>query len=389
MWRPPHRYSWTANWTFFEVTDWDALCEPHGQDIDGLTECITYCLNFCVDCTFPTRTVCCYPNNKPWVTKDIKAILNEKARTFRGDKREELSDDATSKDYRPVALMSHIMKTPESLVLEHLRPMVRPHLDPLQFAYQPRIGVEDFIIYLLNRVYAHLDKPASTVRVRFFELSSAFNTGDVETTQIQWGGDRWDNRDLQRQRTLTRMQRKDKQCWNAVTANPQRQRQPAGQRSTRQRLTIYTRRWWIAKQSVIHPWLLCYKWLWRTDDSRLNKPWRGSSHLQHPLSQAGQRIKNNRQGLHSNRHWMGSHHKWLNNNRFWRTGELVWLFWWVTEYANGTLKSWITSQSTTSLEEQGMLVQEGIREMCFSYSEKPDKGCDILVLEELIKLRAK
>lgn len=56
----------------------------------------------------------------------------------------------------------------ERLVLEQLRPMVRPHLDPLQFAYQPRIGVEDAIIYLLNRVYAHLDKPRSTVRVTFF-----------------------------------------------------------------------------------------------------------------------------------------------------------------------------------------------------------------------------
>ena len=66
------------------------------------------------------------------------------------------------------ALMSHIMKTLEKLVLEQLRPMVRPFTDPLQFAYQPRLGVEGGIIYLLNRVYTHLDKPASTARVVFF-----------------------------------------------------------------------------------------------------------------------------------------------------------------------------------------------------------------------------
>ncbi|KAL6463079.1 hypothetical protein MHYP_G00274700 [Metynnis hypsauchen] len=42
------------------------------------------------------------------------------------------------------------------------------------FACQPRLGVEDAVIYLLNRVYAHLDKPASTVRVMFFDFSSAF-----------------------------------------------------------------------------------------------------------------------------------------------------------------------------------------------------------------------
>ncbi|XP_059829972.1 uncharacterized protein LOC132396450 isoform X2 [Hypanus sabinus] len=42
-------------------------------------------------------------------------------------------------------------------------------------AYQPRLGVEDAIVYLPNRVYAHLDKLASTVRVMFFDFSSAFN----------------------------------------------------------------------------------------------------------------------------------------------------------------------------------------------------------------------
>lgn len=43
-------------------------------------------INFCVDC----RTVKCYPNNKPWVTKDIKAILNEKKRAFRDGNSETL-----------------------------------------------------------------------------------------------------------------------------------------------------------------------------------------------------------------------------------------------------------------------------------------------------------
>ncbi|KAL7838871.1 hypothetical protein AOLI_G00272750 [Acnodon oligacanthus] len=80
------------------------------------------------------------------------------------------------KNYRPVALTSHVMKTMERVVLDQLRPVVQPFLDPLQFAYQPRLGVEDAIIYLLKRVYAHLDKPASTVRVMLSDFSSAFNT---------------------------------------------------------------------------------------------------------------------------------------------------------------------------------------------------------------------
>ncbi|XP_070819483.1 piggyBac transposable element-derived protein 2-like [Chaetodon trifascialis] len=57
------------------------------------------------------------------------------------------------------------MKTLERLVLEQLQPIVKPLLHPLHFAYQPQLGVEDGIIYLLNCVYAHLDKPASTYAI--------------------------------------------------------------------------------------------------------------------------------------------------------------------------------------------------------------------------------
>ena len=71
-------------------------------------------------------------------------------------------------DYRPVALTSHIMKVLERLVLAHLTPQVTSYLDPLQFAYCPRVGVEDAIIYLLHRAHSHLDKSGSTVRIMFF-----------------------------------------------------------------------------------------------------------------------------------------------------------------------------------------------------------------------------
>ncbi|XP_073727635.1 uncharacterized protein [Misgurnus anguillicaudatus] len=79
-------------------------------------------------------------------------------------------------DYRPVALTSHLMKILERLVLTHMRPLVSPLMDPLQFAYQPGTGVEDAVIFLLNRAISHLEKAGSTVRVMFFDFSSAFNT---------------------------------------------------------------------------------------------------------------------------------------------------------------------------------------------------------------------
>uniref|UniRef100_A0AAV2LFH5 Reverse transcriptase domain-containing protein n=1 Tax=Knipowitschia caucasica TaxID=637954 RepID=A0AAV2LFH5_KNICA len=49
-------------------------------------------------------------------------------------------------------------------------------MDPLQFAYRPGIGVEDAIISLFHRSLSHLEKPDSTVRILFFDFSSAFNT---------------------------------------------------------------------------------------------------------------------------------------------------------------------------------------------------------------------
>ncbi|TWW81700.1 hypothetical protein D4764_01G0015150 [Takifugu flavidus] len=74
----------------FDTTDWDVLCEPHGEDIDGLTTCITDYINFCVENTVPTRKVLCFSNNKPWETPDLKALLNEKKRVFKSGDKEEL-----------------------------------------------------------------------------------------------------------------------------------------------------------------------------------------------------------------------------------------------------------------------------------------------------------
>ncbi|XP_055359833.1 uncharacterized protein LOC114845009 isoform X1 [Betta splendens] len=79
-------------------------------------------------------------------------------------------------NFRPVALTPHLMKTLERLVLHQLRCMVSSAMDLLQFAYQSGIGVKDAIIFLLHRSLAHLGKPDSTVRILFFDFSSAFNT---------------------------------------------------------------------------------------------------------------------------------------------------------------------------------------------------------------------
>ncbi|KAI3363950.1 hypothetical protein L3Q82_001557 [Scortum barcoo] len=40
---------------------------------------------------------------------------------------------------------------------------VAPHMDTLQFAYQPNISVDDALIYMLHRTYTHLDTPDASL----------------------------------------------------------------------------------------------------------------------------------------------------------------------------------------------------------------------------------
>lgn len=77
-------------------------------------------------------------------------------------------------EYRPVALTSHCIKPFERLFLEILY-LVRSSLVPLQFAYQPQIGVDKAIVYMFQGTYTHLDKLYGEGNV-FFYFSSALNT---------------------------------------------------------------------------------------------------------------------------------------------------------------------------------------------------------------------
>ena len=62
----------------FDSTDWEVLYSPHGEDVDSMTTCVTDYINFCVNNTVPVKRVRCFPNNKPWVTPDLKNLLNPK-----------------------------------------------------------------------------------------------------------------------------------------------------------------------------------------------------------------------------------------------------------------------------------------------------------------------
>ncbi len=79
-------------------------------------------------------------------------------------------------DFCLIALTSHVMKSLERLALHLSRAQVNHAQDPLQFAYREKTGVEDAVLYLLHRALSYLDKGGCTVRMLFFDPSSAFNT---------------------------------------------------------------------------------------------------------------------------------------------------------------------------------------------------------------------
>lgn len=56
-----------------------------------MTDCITEYIKFCEHSTLTAWTVCCFPNNKPWITSDLKVLLNNKKKAFRAGDRGRVS----------------------------------------------------------------------------------------------------------------------------------------------------------------------------------------------------------------------------------------------------------------------------------------------------------
>ncbi|GFS00713.1 hypothetical protein ElyMa_006405700 [Elysia marginata] len=75
-------------------------------------------------------------------------------------------------DLRPVALTSCIMKVFEKCMLVHINNSVSTFLDPYQFAYRAKRGVDDAITHVLHNVYTHLDKVGTSVGLMFYDFSS-------------------------------------------------------------------------------------------------------------------------------------------------------------------------------------------------------------------------
>ena len=52
------------------------------EHLNDLVDVISLYISFCVDSVIPTKQITVISNNKSWVTKDLKAVLNKKKRVF-------------------------------------------------------------------------------------------------------------------------------------------------------------------------------------------------------------------------------------------------------------------------------------------------------------------
>ena len=81
---------WTEDSTLalqgcFDCTDWSVLIEA-AASLDELTDAVCSYITFCVDSVIPSKDVIIYPNNKPWVSKALKALFHKRKLAFqRGD----------------------------------------------------------------------------------------------------------------------------------------------------------------------------------------------------------------------------------------------------------------------------------------------------------------
>ena len=64
----------------------------------------------------------------------------------------------------------------ERLVCNQLIKYVANRVDPLQFAYRAKRGVQDATLTLFNLIASHPETSGTNFRVLFMDFSSAFNS---------------------------------------------------------------------------------------------------------------------------------------------------------------------------------------------------------------------
>ena len=73
----------------FECTNWDCFYDTCSS-LSELTDTVTEYMNFCMNMILPKKIVKIYPNEKPWMTKEVRLLLKAKKQAFQSGDRGKL-----------------------------------------------------------------------------------------------------------------------------------------------------------------------------------------------------------------------------------------------------------------------------------------------------------
>ena len=65
----------------FECTDWDVFVKS-SDTVSEACDVVSSYISFCKELIIPQKKVKIFPNNKPWITKSLKATINKKKAAF-------------------------------------------------------------------------------------------------------------------------------------------------------------------------------------------------------------------------------------------------------------------------------------------------------------------
>ena len=83
------RQAWDTLRASLECTDWSVLTED-ARDVTEAADTVTSYINFCVESCVPKKTIKLFSNNKPWVNREVKQVLNKKKIAFKNQNKEEI-----------------------------------------------------------------------------------------------------------------------------------------------------------------------------------------------------------------------------------------------------------------------------------------------------------
>eukprot|EP00061_Rhincodon_typus_P016793 g45188.t1 len=135
------------------------------------TEFISKCMEVCL----PKKSILVFPNQKTWMNWEIHCLLKTRPEVPICFKKTTImpvtkNTHATClNDYRPVTLMSIIMKCFKRLVTAHSNSSLPACLDPLQFAYRHTRSTADAIFQALHVSLEHLDDKDTYIRLLFID----------------------------------------------------------------------------------------------------------------------------------------------------------------------------------------------------------------------------